>query len=183
MSYDKINVDDICTCTMLTKILFESDSRSLRASGKGPMLAVMNLASLRMAITFWIPSFLIFQFLSPICSMMSSVIFSLNLDSQATCWSITDNKGWRLHQWPVLIPLFTTQENTLAKGRRGCYHQNWSRWSMESFGQIQKSSNGPRDSNGTWNISWSNIHLVPLQHSIFFHLHSSLYRSKSFGCA
>jgi len=62
---------------LLTSILLESLSRPLRARDSSPMLAVMNLASEMMAATSSRPSFLIFQFLSPILDTSSEEILSL----------------------------------------------------------------------------------------------------------
>lgn len=61
----------------LTRILLESVSRPFSARGSSPMLAVMNLASEMMAAASSRPSFLIFQFLSPILDTRSDVILSL----------------------------------------------------------------------------------------------------------
>ena len=62
---------------ILTRILLESPSRALSASGKPPIFGVMNLASLMMALTFWSASARTFQFLSPISSSSSGVMLPL----------------------------------------------------------------------------------------------------------
>lgn len=60
-----------------TRILLESLSRPFNAKGRSPILAVMNFASEMMAATSSRPSFLVFQFLSPILETRSEVILSL----------------------------------------------------------------------------------------------------------
>lgn len=60
-----------------TKILFESLSRPFKAVGSSPMFGWINFASLIIPATSSRPSFLIFQFLSPILDTNSEVILSL----------------------------------------------------------------------------------------------------------
>lgn len=60
-----------------TKILFESLSRPFKAVGSSPIFGWINFASLIIAATSSKPSFLIFQFLSPILETNSEVILSL----------------------------------------------------------------------------------------------------------
>lgn len=60
-----------------TKILLESLRRPFRAAGSSPMFGCMNFASFIMLVTSSRPSFLIFQFLSPILDTSSAVILSL----------------------------------------------------------------------------------------------------------
>lgn len=70
----------------LTRILLESLSRPFRASGSSPTLAVTNLASEMIAAVSSRPSFLTFQFLSPILDTRSDVILSLR------------NRRWKILQ-------------------------------------------------------------------------------------
>lgn len=61
----------------LTRILFESPSLALRASGSPPMFGVMNLASFNIEVNFCKASARIFQFLSPISVSSSGVMLPL----------------------------------------------------------------------------------------------------------
>ena len=69
----------------LTRFLLDSLRRALMASGRPPMLAVTNLASLRISVTFCRPSLRTFQFLSVIIVRSSSVIRSLQAVMTASC--------------------------------------------------------------------------------------------------
>lgn len=65
------------TPALLTKILLESLSRPFKAVGSSPIFGWINFASLIIPATSSRPSFLIFQFLSPILETNSEVILSL----------------------------------------------------------------------------------------------------------
>lgn len=74
-----------------TKILLESLRRPFRAAGSSPMFGCMNFASFIMLVTSSRPSFLIFQFLSPILDTSSAVILSLQEKNRESAHLLSDN--------------------------------------------------------------------------------------------
>ena len=102
LTMTQLQCDVLCSLLWLTSILFESPSRCFSASASPPMLAVMNFASLRMAVTSSNPSFLIFQFLSDNFSSNASVTLSLQKKQQKyLTWEAIKVLHYNLKAWKL----------------------------------------------------------------------------------